>query len=161
MNTTFIKLDYCDAINLIQKETQIDIKNGDDLNSEAENFLCEYYNNKPVFVKNWPLTIKSFYMKQNDDKITCSNFDLLMPYKVGELIGGSMREENLEKLITIMNSRNISIEPLNFYLDLRKFGTVPHGGFGLGLDRLCMLFTGIENIKDVVPFPVYYQNCKY
>jgi len=161
INTSFIKLDYNDAIILIQKETQIDIKNGDDLNSEAENFLCEYYNNKPVFVKNWSLSIKSFYMKQNEDKITCSNFDLLMPYKVGELIGGSMREENLDKLIDIMKIRNISLEPLNFYLDLRKFGTVPHGGFGLGLDRLCMLFTGIENIKDVVPFPVHYQNCKY
>jgi len=161
INIPFIKLDYNDAINLIQKQTQIDIKNGDDLNSEAENFLCEYYNNNPVFVKNWPLSIKSFYMKQNDDKITCSNFDLLMPYKVGELIGGSMREENLDKLIEIMKIRNISLEPLNFYLDLRKFGSVPHGGFGLGLDRLCMLFTGIENIKDVVPFPVYYQSCKY
>jgi len=161
INDDFIRLDYTDAIELIQKNSQIKIIFGEDLNSESENFLCEYYGNKPVFVKNWSKSIKSFYMKQNDDDITCANFDLLMPYKVGELIGGSMREENLDKLLNVMNNRNISTKSLEFYLDLRRFGTVPHGGFGLGLDRLCMLFTGIENIKDVVPFPNFYTSCKY
>ena len=83
-----------------------------------------------------------------------------MPFKVGELIGGSMREENYDKLIDMMQKKGIeNCKSLDFYLDLRKFGSVPHGGFGLGLDRLCMLFTGIENIKDVVPFPISYENC--
>jgi len=159
VNDDFIRLEYKDAIELIQKH--IEIKFGDDLSSEAENFLCEYYDNKPVFVKNWDKSIKSFYMKQNDDDITCANFDLIMPYKVGELIGGSMREENLDKLLNMMKIKKVSVEPLQFYLDLRRFGTVPHGGFGLGLDRMCMLFTGMENIRDVIPFPVAYQNCKY
>jgi len=161
VNDEFIRLEYKDAIELIQKHSEIKINFGDDLSSESENFLCNYYNNKPIFVKNWDKTIKSFYMKQNDDNITCSNFDLIMPYKIGELIGGSMREENLDKLLNTMKNKNISIEPLQFYLDLRRFGSVPHGGFGLGLDRLCMLFTGMENIRDVIPFPVSYQNCKY
>jgi hypothetical protein len=156
----FIRIEYSKAIELLNN-SNIKIEFGEDLNSEAENFLTEYYENTPVFVTNWPISIKSFYMKQNDDNITCANFDLLMPYKVGELIGGSMREENLNKLLYIMKVKNLSPEPLSFYLDLRKFGTVPHGGFGLGLDRLCMLFTNIENIKDVVPFPNSYQNCKY
>ena len=98
-------------------------------------------------------------MKQNNDNITCANFDLLMPYKIGELIGGSMREENYDKLITMMKNKGVNPTSMEFYLDLRKFGSVPHGGFGLGLDRLCMLFTGMENIKDVIPFPVYYKNC--
>lgn len=160
INKDFIRIDYIKAIELLNK-SNIKIEFGEDLNSEAENFLTEYYENTPVFVSNWPISIKSFYMKQNDDNVTCANFDLLMPYKVGELIGGSMREENLNKLLNMMKIKNVSPEPLNFYLDLRKFGTVPHGGFGLGLDRLCMLFTNIENIKDVVPFPNSYQNCKY
>ncbi len=161
-NIEFIRLDYFEAINLLNNNSQIKIKYGDDLSSEAENFLTEYYLNKPVFVTNWPIDIKSFYMKRNDkidDIETCANFDLLMPNKVGELIGGSMREDNLDKLLEIMKIKNINPEPLDFYLDLRRFGTVPHGGFGLGLDRLCMLFTKIENIRDVVPFPVTYKNC--
>lgn len=159
LSKKFIYLDYDAAIKLILKESKITIKYGDDLSSEAENFLTEFYDNTPVFVKNWPISIKSFYMKLNDDNITCANFDLLMPYKVGELIGGSMREDDLNKLLEMMKNKNVNPEPLEFYLDLRKYGTVPHGGFGLGLDRMCMLFSGIENIKDVVPFPVYYKNC--
>lgn len=99
-------------------------------------------------------------MKQNDNG-TVSNFDLLMPYKVGELIGGSMREENYDKLFEMMKVKGIDPKSMEFYLDLRKYGTVPHGGFGLGIDRLCMLMTGMENIKDTVPFPVYYKSCDY
>ena len=159
IESNFIRLDYKDAIDIITNNSQIIIVYGEDLSSECENFLTEYHNNNPVFVTNWPISIKSFYMKQNEDNITCSNFDLLMPYKVGELIGGSMREENLEKILNIMKIKGVDPKPLDFYLDLRRFGTVPHGGFGLGLDRLCMLFTGMESIKDVVPFPVCYKNC--
>ena len=99
-------------------------------------------------------------MKQIGDG-TCENFDLLMPHKVGEMIGGSMREDRLDVLLEMMREKGVSPGPLGFYLDLRKFGSVPHGGFGLGLDRMCMLFTGMENIKDVVAFPVYFQHCEY
>ena len=159
INSMFIRLDYKDAIEIINKSENIKIAYGEDLSSECENHLTEYFNNNPVFVTNWPISIKSFYMKQNEDGITCSNFDLIMPHKVGELIGGSMREENLDKLLNMMKIKGVDPKPLEFYLDLRKFGTVPHGGFGLGLDRLCMLFTGMESIKDVVPYPVYYKNC--
>lgn len=159
INSMFIRLDYKDAIEIINKSENIKIAYGEDLSSECENYLTEYFNNNPVFVTNWPISIKSFYMKQNEDGITCSNFDLIMPHKVGELIGGSMREENLDKLLNMMKIKGVDPKPLEFYLDIRKFGTVPHGGFGLGLDRLCMLFTGMESIKDVVPYPVYYKNC--
>jgi asparaginyl-tRNA synthetase len=159
INSKFIRLDYGDAVEIINKSDNIKISYNEDLSSECENYLTEYFGNNPVFVKNWPISIKSFYMKQNDDGITCSNFDLLMPHKVGELIGGSMREENLDKILNMMKIKGVDPRPLDFYLDLRKYGTVPHGGFGLGLDRMCMLFTGMESIKDVVPFPVYYKNC--
>ena len=97
-------------------------------------------------------------MKQALDKDgnnICENFDLLMPYKVGELIGGSMREDKLDVMLGVMKERKISQEPLEFYLDTRRYGTVPLGGFGLGLDRICMMFTGMDNIKDVVAFPVH------
>jgi asparaginyl-tRNA synthetase len=103
-------------------------------------------------------------MKQSVDRVgnpICENFDLLMPYKVGELIGGSIREDNLDIMLGVMKDRKISKEPLEFYLDTRRYGTVPHGGFGLGLDRMCMMFTGMDNIKDVVAFPVHFKNCNY
>jgi asparaginyl-tRNA synthetase len=156
VNTEFIRIDYVDAVELIKDN--LDIIFGDDLSSEHENFLTEHFN-APVFVKNWPRDIKSFYMKQNEDGKTVANFDLLMQHKVGELIGGSMREENYDSLVLAMEKKGIDPKSMEFYIDLRKYGTVPHGGFGLGIDRLCMLFTGMENIKDVIPFPVHYKSC--
>ena len=156
--STFSRISHKEAINLLQNSEIKDKPNqGEDLSSECENWLTDHLKG-PVFVTNWPIDIKSFYMKQNNDG-TCQSFDLLMPYKIGELIGGSMREENYDKLINIMKKKNIDESKLKFYTDLRKFGTVPHGGFGLGIDRLCMMFTGMENIKDVIPFPVSYKNC--
>ena len=162
VNTTFHRVKYSEAIEILQKSTTLSkpVIYGEDLCSEFENYLTEYFKG-PVFVSHWPISIKSFYMKQCDDKVTCENFDLLMPYKVGELIGGSMREDNLQKILNIMEIKGINPKPLDFYLDLRRFGSVPHGGFGLGLDRLCMMFTGMESIKDVVAFPVHYKNCNY
>ena len=155
----FQRISHYDAIELLSKSDIEDKpKHGEDLSSEAENWLTEHFDG-PVFVTHWPIDIKSFYMKQCDDG-TCESFDLLMPYKIGELIGGSMREEDYDKLISMMNKKNVDETKLKFYTDLRKFGTVPHGGFGLGIDRLCMLFTGMENIKDVIPFPVQYKNCE-
>lgn len=99
-------------------------------------------------------------MKQCNDG-TCESFDLLMPYGIGELIGASQREDDYVKLSKIMDEKNINSENMDFYLDLRKYGSCPHGGFGMGVDRLLMLVTGMTNIKDVIPFPVFYKGCKY
>jgi len=161
VNATFTRVTYSDSITILQKGGKPAVY-GEDLCSEYENYLTEHFKG-PVFVSQWPSAIKSFYMKQDypSGDETCQNFDLLMPHKVGELIGGSMREDNLEVLLDMMKKKGVNPEPLGFYTDLRKYGTVPHGGFGLGLDRMCMLFTGMENIKDVVAFPVYFQHCEY
>jgi asparaginyl-tRNA synthetase len=155
VSVNFARVTYEDAIKIAGATY------GEDLSSEIETFLTEHFN-RPVFVTHWPISIKSFYMKRNlENPNLCDNFDLLMPYRVGELIGGSMREDDYFKLIEMMNVKGVSEEPMKFYTDLRKFGSVQHGGFGLGLDRMTMLFTGMENIKDTVPFPVYFQNCEY
>ena len=162
---TFKRLFYKDAI----REINNDIKNkkikvapiqfGDDLSSEHENYITQKYN-CPVFITHWPFDIKSFYMKQNDDG-TCDSFDLLMPFGIGELIGASQRECDYSKLLSAMSKKNVPFSGLEFYIDLRKYGTCPHGGFGLGFDRLVMLMTGMKNIKDTMPFPVYYKSCNY
>ena len=162
-DTSFKRITYYQAIELLNNsELKEKPQIGDDLSSDAENWLTKYFNS-PVYVISWPQKIKSFYMAQCDDSFKqdflVESFDLLMPYKIGELIGGSMREDSYDKLMRIMDEKGIDKEKLKFYTDLRKFGTVPHGGFGLGIDRLCMLFTGMENIKDVIPFPVYHNNC--
>lgn len=160
ISSKFNRIKYQEAIKIAQDNNKVIIY-GEDLSSDIENFLTEHFNG-PVFVTHWPIFIKSFYMKRNlEESSLCDNFDLLMPYKVGELIGGSMREDDYIKLIEMMKVKGVTEEPMKFYTDLRKFGSVPHGGFGLGLDRMTMLFTGMENIKDTVPFPVYYQNCEY
>ena len=161
IEANFNRISYDEAIKIAQ-EKGMKIVYGDDLSSEIENCLTEHFNNNPVFVFNWPMMIKSFYMKQDESNPNlCNNFDLLMPYKVGELIGGSMREDNYDKLIAMMKIKGVSEEPMKFYTDLRKFGSVPHGGFGLGFDRMTMLFTSMDNIKDTIPFPVYYGHCDY
>ena len=129
---------------------------GDDLGSLHETYLTEYFNTC-VVVTHWPISIKSFYMKQCEDG-TCESFDLLVP-GIGELIGASQREDNYHKLINMMDNKGINKDDLSFYTDLRRYGSCPHGGFGLGFDRLLMLVTGIQNIKDVIPFPVHYKNC--
>jgi asparaginyl-tRNA synthetase len=159
----FYKVSYDDCIKMIQSSGNISCNYGDDLSSEMEEYLTSTLKGA-IFVFDWPLSIKSFYMKRkedssNDNVQLCYNFDLLLPYGIGELIGGSMREHKLELLQQTMSEKNISEIGLEWYIDLRRFGTVPHGGFGLGLDRLIMLLTGMTNIKDVVPYPVYYENC--
>ena len=125
----------------------------------GQNYITEKYKT-PIFVTHWPMDIKSFYMKQCNDG-TCECFDLLMPYGIGELIGASQREDSYGKLKYMMKQKNVDEQNMEFYLDLRKYGSCPHGGFGLGFDRLLMLITGISNIKDVIPFPVSYKSCKY
>jgi asparaginyl-tRNA synthetase len=165
---SFKKIKYHDAIDEINNdilnnpELKIQkLNEGDDMSSEHENYITKKYNT-PIFLTHWPIKIKSFYMKQcNDKNETCESFDLLMPYGIGELIGSSMREDDYDKLVRMMKIKNVSEKNMEFYTDLRRFGTCPHGGFGLGFDRLLMLITGMQNIKDVIPFPVYYKNCKY
>jgi len=162
----YIRTSYGDAIKLLQRlrtelKLETDIIDGMDLNSEMESALTTHYD-APVFVYDWPFEIKAFYMKRSDTNPTlCKNFDLLMPYKVGELIGGSIREDSYEKITEVVALRKMNVDPIQYYLDLRKFGSVPHGGFGLGLDRLVMLMTGMDNVKDVVPFPIQYKSCDY
>ena len=127
---------------------------GMDLASVHERYLTEQVFKKPVILYNYPKEIKSFYMKQNPDGKTVAAADILVP-KIGEIIGGSQREENYDKLLNRMNELKMDIKSYEWYLDLRKFGSVPHAGFGLGFERLVMMATGIENIRDVIPYPRY------
>ncbi|MBQ1537161.1 MAG: asparagine--tRNA ligase, partial [Ruminococcus sp.] len=120
--------------------------------TEHERYISEEVFKKAVFVTNYPKEIKSFYMKQNPDGKTVAAVDLLVP-GVGEIIGGSEREYDLEKLLTAMKERNMNLDLYSDYIDLRKFGSVPHGGFGLGFERLIMYTTGMANIRDVILFP--------
>lgn len=165
LSLEFVYKTYDECIKIINSYSDINVCYGVDLSSDMEDFLTSHFN-AGVFVYNWPSKIKSFYMKQHEDNENlieplCENFDLLMPYGIGELIGGSMREHRLEILRANMKMKAVPEEGLEWYLDLRKYGSVEHGGYGLGLDRLIMLLTGITNIKDVIPFPVSYQNCNY
>ena len=155
VESDFVVLDYTDAIKLLQKadvEWQYPCDWGCDLQTEHERYITEKVYNRPVFVINYPKEIKSFYMKQNADGKTVAATDLLVP-GVGEIIGGSEREANLDKLLEAMQVRGMSIDAYGDYLDLRRFGSCPHGGFGLGFDRLVMYVTGISNIRDVLLYP--------
>ncbi len=151
----FAVLDYTDAIELLKK-ADVDfvypVEWGCDLQTEHERYITEQVFNKPVFVTNYPKDIKSFYMKQNSDGKTVAATDLLVP-GVGEIIGCSEREADLNKLLAAMEAKGMSIEEYNDYLDLRKFGSVPHSGFGLGFERMIMYVTGISNIRDVILYP--------
>ena len=151
----FERITYTKAIELLKDadvEFQYPVEWGCDLATEHERYITEQVYNKPVFVTDYPKEIKSFYMKQNPDGKTVAATDLLVP-GVGEIIGGSQREENLDKLLTAMEERGMTQDEYKDYLDLRKFGSVPHGGFGLGFDRIVMYMTGMANIRDVQLYP--------
>ena len=151
----FERITYTKAIELLKDadvEFQYPIEWGSDLATEHERYITEQIYNKPVFVTDYPKEIKSFYMKQNPDGKTVAATDLLVP-GVGEIIGGSQREENLDKLLAAMEERGMTQDEYKDYLDLRKFGSVPHGGFGLGFDRIVMYMTGMANIRDVQLYP--------
>lgn len=155
VNSEFAVCEYTQAVELLQKSGvafQYPVSWGCDLQTEHERYLTETVFRKPVFVTNYPKEIKSFYMKQNPDGKTVAATDLLVP-GIGEIIGGSQREEDHEKLLSAMNARAMDVSAYGQYLDLRIFGSVPHGGFGLGFERLVMYMTGIENIRDVTLFP--------
>jgi asparaginyl-tRNA synthetase len=154
-NASFARMDYADAITHLQKSKvsfNFPVEWGLDLQTEHERYLTEQVVGGPVFVMNYPKDIKAFYMRQNDDGKTVAAMDLLVP-KVGEIIGGSQREERLDQLIKRIKEMEIPKEPLWWYLDSRRWGSTPHAGFGLGFERLIMYLSGMENIRDVIPFP--------
>jgi asparaginyl-tRNA synthetase len=133
---------------------------GADMQSEHERYLVEKYFKKPVIITDYPLEIKAFYMKQNDDGKTVRAMDVLFP-QIGEIIGGSQREEEADKLHRRIKEMHIPEETLWWYLETRKFGSVPHSGFGLGFERLMLFVTGMGNIRDVIPFPRTPQNAEF
>ena len=155
----FERIAYTEAIEILlqsphykKKKFQYDVKWGIDMQSEHERYLVEKHYKKPVIVTDYPKEIKSFYMRQNDDGKTVAAMDILAP-GIGEIVGGSQREERLEKLETRMGEMNIPSKELWWYLDTRRFGTVPHAGFGLGFERMMQFVTGMTNIRDVIAFP--------
>lgn len=162
LNSDFVRIDHKDVIDILKKadrtwEFQPDY--GEDLAKEHEKYITEYFNG-PVFVKNWPKDIKSYYMKVNPDGKTVAAVDLEVP-GAGEIMGGSQREEDYDKLVERMKQMGIETDPLYWYLELRKYGTNIHSGFGLGFERLLMYITGIENIRDVIPYPRTPNNCDF
>ena len=155
VSNNFVRLDYTDAIKELEKVKDkfvFPVSWGIDLQSEHERYLTEVVYKKPVFLKNYPKEIKAFYMRQNDDGKTVAAVDLLVP-GIGELIGGSQREERLDVLLGRMKELGLKEEDYSWYLDTRRFGTNIHSGYGLGFERMVMYLTGISNIRDVEIFP--------
>ena len=155
INNEFVRLDYTDAITILEncdKKFENPVSWGVDLNSEHERYLAEEHFNGPVVLQNYPKDIKSFYMRLNDDGKTVAAMDILAP-GIGEIIGGSQREERLDVLDNRLAEMNLDIADYSWYRDLRRYGTVPHSGFGLGFERLVAYATGIQNVRDVIPFP--------
>ena len=154
-NSEFGRISYTDAIEILKKNNkkfQFPVEWGVDIQTEHERYLTEVVFKKPVFVTDYPKEIKSFYMKQNADGKTVAAADMLVP-GIGELIGGSQREEDYDKLVTRMDELGLDKSSYDWYLNLRKFGGVEHAGYGLGFERMIMYLTGIQNIRDVLPFP--------
>jgi len=159
INNKFERITYTEAIEILlnspaykKKKFQYEVKWGIDMQSEHERYLVEKHFKKPVIVTNYPAAIKAFYMRQNEDGKTVAAMDILAP-GIGEIVGGSQREERLEKLETRMKEMHVPAEELWWYLDTRRFGTVPHAGFGLGFERMVLFVTGMTNIRDVIAFP--------
>lgn len=163
INNDFVRLDYTDAISILEncgKKFENPVSWGVDLNSEHERYLAEEHFNGPVVLQNYPKDIKSFYMRLNDDEKTVAAMDILAP-GIGEIIGGSQREERLEVLDKRLAEMNLNPEDYSWYRDLRRYGTVPHSGFGLGFERLVAYATGMQNVRDVIPFPRTPKNAAF
>ncbi|HBZ66660.1 MAG TPA: asparagine--tRNA ligase [Bacteroidales bacterium] len=163
VESSFERLDYTIAIEILKasgKKFEFLVDWGCDLQSEHERYLVEQHFGKPVILINYPKDIKAFYMKQNDDGKTVRAMDVLFP-RIGEIIGGSQREEDLGKLSKRLKEMNISEEEMWWYIDTRRFGSVPHSGFGLGFERLVLFVSGMANIRDVIPFPRTPQNAEF
>jgi asparaginyl-tRNA synthetase len=159
LNNQFERITYTEAIDILlqspaykKKKFQYEVKWGIDMQSEHERYLVEKHFKKPVIVTGYPAAIKAFYMRQNDDGKTVAAMDILVP-GIGEIVGGSQREERLERLEKRMTEMHIPTEEMWWYLDTRRFGTVPHAGFGLGFERMMLFVTGMTNIRDVIAFP--------
>ena len=163
INNDFVRLSYTEGIKILEesgKKFEFPVYWGVDLASEHERYLVEQHFKKPVILTDYPKEIKAFYMKLNDDGKTVRAKDVLFP-KIGEIIGGSQREESYDKLVARIEELNIPMKDMWWYLDTRRFGTVPHSGFGLGFERLILFVTGMQNIRDVIPFPRYPNNCEF
>ena len=163
LNNKAVRISHKEAIDILQssgKDFEYKPEQGEDLAKEHEKYLTEEHFKSPVFITNWPKDIKAFYMKVNDDKETVAAVDLLVPGS-GELMGGSQREENYEKLIARMDELNMKKDELDWYLNLRKYGGCIHSGFGMGFERLLIYLTGVDNIRDVIPYPRTPKNCEF
>ena len=163
ITSDFVRITYTDAVKELEKHNddfEYKVSWGVDLQTEHERYLCEKIFKKPVFVTDYPIDIKAFYMKQNPDGKTVAAADLLVP-GIGEIIGGSQREEDYDKLLNRMKELSMPIELYDWYLDLRKYGSCNHAGFGLGFERAIMYLTGMQNIRDVIPFPRTPKNCEF
>ncbi|WP_291908105.1 asparagine--tRNA ligase [Chitinophaga sp. CB10] len=168
VNNEFMRLTYTEAISILKdskpnknKKFQYLIEGwGADLQSEHERYLVEKHFKKPVILTDYPKEIKSFYMKLNEDGKTVRAMDILFP-GIGEIVGGSQREENYEKLVARMEEMHVPVEELSWFLDTRRFGTAPHSGFGLGFERLVLFVSGMTNIRDVIPFPRTPKNAEF
>ena len=162
LNSHFVRITHKEVIDILKNADvsfEFAPEYGEDIAKEHEKYITEYFGT-PVFIKDWPRDIKAFYMKQNEDGETVRAVDLEVP-GVGELIGGSEREADYEKLVTRMKELGMNIEELDWYVNLRKFGTVPHSGFGLGFERLLIYLTGVDNIRDVIPYPRTPKSCDF
>lgn len=162
VDSKFTRISHHDVIDLLLKANvkwEFRPSYEDDIAKEHEKYIAEYFNG-PVFIKDWPKDIKAYYMKLNDDNKTVAAVDLVVPGS-GELMGGSQREENLDKLLKRMEEMHVDKEGIDWYLDTRRFGGCIHSGFGMGFERLIMYVTGIDNIRDVIPFPRTPKNCEY
>jgi len=163
VETPFKRLAYTEAVDILMKSGQkfeFPVSWGTDLQAEHERYLVEQHFNCPVILTDYPAEIKAFYMKQNDDGKTVRAMDVLFP-RIGEIIGGSQREEDLDKLVSKIKALNIPEKDVWWYLETRKFGSVPHSGFGLGFERLILFVTGMANIRDVIPFPRTPKNAEF
>ena len=162
VNSKFTRITHEEVITIL-KNSKVDFEftpeYGEDIAKEHEKYITEYFNG-PVFITNWPKDIKAFYMKQNEDGKTVAAVDLEVP-GAGELMGGSQREENYEKLLNRMKELNMNTKELEWYLNLRRYGTCVHSGFGMGFERLLIYLTGVENIRDVIPYPRTPGNCEF
>lgn len=166
VNEEFVRLEYTEGIRILEEAVkaghkfEFPVSWGMDLASEHERYLVEQHFKKPVIMTGYPKAIKAFYMKINEDGKTVQGTDVLFP-QIGEIIGGSVREENYDKLMNEITERNIPMKDMWWYLDTRKYGTCPHGGFGLGFERLILFVTGMQNIRDVIPFPRTPKNAEF
>jgi len=162
VSSKFTRIDHAEVIKILKEadvKWEFEPEYGEDIAREHEKYITEYFNG-PVFIKNWPKDIKAFYMKQNDDRKTVAAVDLEVP-GAGELMGASQREDDYDKLVARMKELGMDPESMDWYLNLRRFGSCPHAGFGMGFERLLIYLTGVDNIRDVIPYPRTPNNCEF